>query len=104
MTDLDLDMADSEEEKRQVGEKKSSYVWRGLRLSSKTQLSSFDRIEHGRGLETLQPVNTSTEAMGDDTVPTASDDRGPDPHNEHQNSEELRADQHSQVTAAETAA
>ena len=53
MTDLDLEMTDAEEEKRQAGDKKSSYVWRGLRLASKTQLSSFDRIEHGKGLEAL---------------------------------------------------
>ena len=98
MTDLDLDMADTEEEKRQVGEKKSGYVWRGLRLASKKQLSSFDRIEHGRGLEALQPVTSSTEAMGDDTVPTGSDDRGSVPQDEHQSVEEQRADQRSQVT------
>ena len=100
---MDLDMADTEEEKRQVGEKKSSYVWRGLRLASKHQLSLFDRVEHGRGLEALQPVTSSTdEAMGEDTVPTAVDDRGL--HNEQRNSEELRADQHSQVIGADTAA
>ncbi|KAH7346129.1 nuclear matrix protein [Pyrenochaeta sp. MPI-SDFR-AT-0127] len=98
MTDLDLDMADTEEEKRQVGEKKSNYVWRGLRLASKKQLSSFDRIEHGRGLEALQPVTSSIEATGDDTAPTSSDDRVSVPQNEHESVEEQRADQQSQVT------
>lgn len=99
MTDLDLDMADTEEEKREVGEKKSSYVWRGLRLASKKQLSSFDRIEHGKGLEALQPVTSSIEATGDDTAPNASDDRGSVPQDEHQSVEEQRADQQSQVTS-----
>jgi THO complex subunit 1 len=104
MTDLDLDMADTEEEKQQVGEKKSSYVWRGLRLASKKQLSAFDKMEHGKGLEALQPVTTSTEATSHDNAPTASDDRGLVPHEEHQSVEELRADQESQVTAADTSA
>ena len=99
MTDMDLEMAGTEEEKRQVGGKKSSYVWKGLRLASKKQLSSFDRIEHGKGLEALQPVTSSIEATGDDTAPTVSDDRGSDPQEEHHSVEERRPDQHSQVTA-----
>jgi|TARA_R110002003_G_scaffold39_8_gene2477 THO complex subunit 1 len=102
MTDLDLDMADTEEEKRKVGGKKSSYVWKGLRLASKRQLSSFDRIEHGKGLEALQPVTSAIEATGDDTAPTVSDDRGSDPQEGHQSVEEQRAGQHSQVTADTT--
>ncbi|KAF2852168.1 nuclear matrix protein-like protein [Plenodomus tracheiphilus IPT5] len=88
MTDLDMDMADTEEEKRQVAEKKSSHVWRGLRLASKKQLSAFDRIEHGKGLEALQPVSAAIEATGDNTVPTSPDGQGEDPHHEQ---EELRA-------------
>ncbi|KAJ4378074.1 hypothetical protein N0V83_000905 [Neocucurbitaria cava] len=88
MTDLDLDMADTEEEKRQLEDKKSGYVWRGLRLASKRQLSAFDRIEHGKGLEALQPVSSSTDALGDDSAPTGSDDRGSAPQDEHQSVEE----------------
>jgi THO complex subunit 1 len=76
MTDLDLEMAETEEERRQVGDRKYSYVWKGLRLASKKQLSSFDRIEHGKGLEALQPVTSSIEAVGDDTTPTVPDDKG----------------------------
>lgn len=104
MTDLDLDMADTEEEKRQMGEKKSSYVWRGLRLASKNKLSTFERIEpFGRGLEALQPVPPTIEATGEDIVPTASDDKGIDPHDDHQNVKELRAGDQGQVTAVDTA-
>lgn len=95
MTDLDLEMADTEEEKRQLTGKKSSYVWKGLRLASKKQLSSFDRIEHGKGLEALQPATTSLEATGDDTATPI-----PDRQEEHQSAEEQRPDQHSQVTEA----
>ena len=86
-----------------MGEQKSSYVWRGLRLASKKQLSSFDRIEHGKGLEALQPVTSSIEATGVDVAPTASDDQGLVPQDEHQSVEEQRADQHSQVTAESAA-
>lgn len=103
MADLDLDMADTEEEKRQVGERKSNYVWRGLRLASKKQLSSFDRVEHGKGLEALQPVASSIEATGDDNAPTSSDDRVSVPQDEHQGVEEQRADQQSQVTVGTAA-
>ena len=99
MTDLDMEMADAEEEKRQLTSKKSSYVWKGLRLASKKQLSSFDKIEHGKGLEALQPATSSIEATGDDTAPPIPDDRGPDPQDEHQSAEEQRPDQFSQVTA-----
>ncbi|KAH7400683.1 nuclear matrix protein [Phaeosphaeria sp. MPI-PUGE-AT-0046c] len=89
MTDLDLEMADTDEEKRQLTGKKSSYVWKGLRLASKNQLSSFDRIEHGKGLEALQPATTSLEATGDTPIP--------DRQEEHQSAEEQRPDQR-QVT------
>jgi THO complex subunit 1 len=98
MTELDLDMADADDEKRQLEEKKSSHVWRGLRLASKTQLSSFDRIEHGRGLEALQPASSASEATGLDVAPTGSDEQGAIPQNEHQSVEEQRAGHHSQVT------
>jgi len=104
MTDLDMDMAGTEEEKQQVAEKKSSHVWRGLRLASKKQLSSFDRIEHGRGLEALQAVTAATEVTGDGDVPTSPDGQGHDPHHDtREKAEALRADQGDQVTAADVA-
>lgn len=99
MTDLDLDMADTEEEKREVTGKKSSYVWKGLRLASKKQLSSFDRIEHGKGLEALQPATSSIEATGEGAAAIIPDNKGTDPQDEHQSAEEQRPDQdQSQVT------
>jgi THO complex subunit 1 len=100
MADMDLEMAETEEEKRQVAEKKYSYVWKGLRLASKKELSLFDRIEHGKGLEALQPATSSIVAEGDDTTPTVLDDKG---HEEDQSAGEQRAGQHGQVTAVTTA-
>lgn len=104
MTDLDMDMADGDDEKQQLEEKKSSHVWRGLRLASKTQLSSFDKVEHGKGLEALQPARASSneEATGPEVAaPTSSgsDEQGSVPQSEHQSVEERRAGEHSQVTA-----
>ena len=108
MTDLDMDMADADEEKQQLEEKKSSHVWRGLRLASKTQLSSFDKVEHGKGLEALQPAKASNEATGPEVAaaPTSSgsDEQGLVPQSEHQSVEERRAGKHSQVTADSAAA
>ncbi|EUC37912.1 hypothetical protein COCCADRAFT_33004 [Bipolaris zeicola 26-R-13] len=75
MRDLDMDMADGDEEKRQLEESKASDVWRGLRVASKSQLSRFDRVEHGKGLEALQPATSSTsEATGPEVAPTGSDE------------------------------
>lgn len=93
MTELDLEMADTEEEKRELQDRKSSYTWRGLRLASKNQLSLFDKIEPGKGLEVFLPVTSSIEATGDDSAPNASDDKGSAPQDEHQSVEELRAGQ-----------
>lgn len=100
-TESALAAAATEEEKRELEGKKASHTWKGLRLASKKQLSSFDRIEHGRGLEALQPVTSSIEATDD--APTGPDGKDPDPQEEHHTVEEQRADQLSQVTT-ETAA
>ena len=107
MTELDLDMAGSEEERRQLEEKRTSYIWRGLRLASKQQLGSFDRLEHGKGLglgvEALQPVS-SNEAAGEDNAQTGPEDRDMVPQEEDQSVEDQRADQQSQVAADSAAA
>ncbi|KAL5120610.1 hypothetical protein ACEQ8H_001358 [Pleosporales sp. CAS-2024a] len=98
LADLDMDFAESEEEKRVLTSKKSSYVWKGLRLASKKQLSSFDRMEHGKGLEALQPA---AEAAGDGPGVTIPDDRGAGPHDE---AEELRPGHEQSQVMADSAA
>ncbi|KAF2828565.1 hypothetical protein CC86DRAFT_454324 [Ophiobolus disseminans] len=100
-TESALAAAVTEEERRQLGGKKSSHIWKGLRLASKRQLSSFDRIEHGKGLEALQPATSSIEATED--APKLADDKGLDPQEEHQSVEDQRPDQLSQVTTETTA-
>ncbi|KAF9696953.1 hypothetical protein EKO04_004911 [Ascochyta lentis] len=99
MVDLDLEMANTDAEKREAEERKSSYVWRGLRTASQKQLSSFDKIDYGKGLEALQPVLPQTEIAGDNTAATAAEDRGAAPQEEERSVEELRAEQQNQVTA-----
>ncbi|KAF2267932.1 nuclear matrix protein [Lojkania enalia] len=101
--ELDLEMVTSEEERRQLEGGKTSNTWRGLRLASKDRLSSFDRVEYGKGLERLfQPVS-SIEAASEDNAATASEGRDSVPQEQHQSVEEQRADQQSQVTADTTA-
>ncbi|KAJ4994080.1 hypothetical protein SVAN01_00557 [Stagonosporopsis vannaccii] len=99
MIDLDLEMANSGAEKRELEDKKSSYIWRGLRAASNTQLSSFDKLEHGKGLEALQPAPSQSEIAGDNTAPTLTEDRDVAPPEEQHSVEEQRAGQQSQVTA-----
>ena len=98
MIDLDLQMANSDAEKRELEEKKSSYVWRGLRAASQNQLSSFDKIEHGKGLEAFQPVPSKSEITGDNTASTVPEDRDSAPLEEQHSIEEQRAGQQGQVT------
>ena len=88
----------SEEEKRQLEEEKTSSTWRGLRLASKDQLSSFDSLEQGKDVKRLFQPDNSIEATGDDNAPTAPEDRDPIPQVEHHSVEEQRPDQRSQVT------
>lgn len=101
-SELDLEMAASEDEKRQLEERKTSNTWRGLRLASKQRLSTLDRP--GKGLERLfQPV-TSTEAAGEEqSSTTGPEERDPVPQEQHQSVEEQRADQQSQVTTTNAA-
>lgn len=99
MIDSELGMAKTDTEKRELEEKKSSLIWRGLRAASQKQLSSFDKIEHGKGLEALQPVIVQAEIAGDNTAPAATEGRDTAPQEEQHSVEELRAEQRSQVTA-----
>jgi THO complex subunit 1 len=93
MAELDLEMTDADEERRALESKKGSYVWRGLRAASRKQMSSFDRMEHGRGLEALQAARTSAEIAGDDTASSVPGDQGGAPQTEESSVEEQRAGQ-----------
>ncbi|KAF2712635.1 hypothetical protein K504DRAFT_464705 [Pleomassaria siparia CBS 279.74] len=99
MADLDLEMATTEEERQELEEKKSSSTWRGLRLSSKNRLRSFDRAEDGKGgLERLFQPGTWIEATGEDNAATATGPEVRDTVPHQRADEEQRADELSQVT------
>ncbi|KAI9659794.1 MAG: hypothetical protein M1821_001145 [Bathelium mastoideum] len=53
MDDLDLEMADTEEERKTIEEDKLGKVWRALRVASKTKLARIDEIDDGRNLQAL---------------------------------------------------
>ncbi|RJE27393.1 nuclear matrix protein [Aspergillus sclerotialis] len=70
--DLDIDMAQSKEDKESALRAKASKTWRILRLSSREKLSEFDKIEDGKNLKVLfeQPrasegAKASTEGEND---------------------------------------
>ncbi|KAL9094713.1 MAG: hypothetical protein Q9165_002983 [Trypethelium subeluteriae] len=63
MIELDLEMADSEEEKTTLEEAKLGKTWRALRIASGTNLAQIDKIDDGRNLKAL----LSTEALVNNT-------------------------------------
>lgn len=51
--EMDIDMAQSKEDKDNAIQSKASKTWRVLRLSSRNKLAAFDRIEDGKNLKAL---------------------------------------------------
>ncbi|KAJ5161461.1 hypothetical protein N7492_006853 [Penicillium capsulatum] len=51
--DMDLDMAQSQEDKEAAERSKFSKIWRILRLTGKSKLAAFDKIEDGKNLDAL---------------------------------------------------
>ncbi|KIW08110.1 uncharacterized protein PV09_01047 [Verruconis gallopava] len=68
--DLDIDMAATDEEKKDLEDQKMSKTWRALRLMSKTKLGLFDKVDDGNNLECfIQPKEDPMEVVeqaGDD--------------------------------------
>jgi hypothetical protein len=51
--DMDIDTAQASEDKENAKQARASKVWRTLRLSSRTKLGSFDKIEDGKNIQAL---------------------------------------------------
>lgn len=51
--ELDIDMAQSKEDKDNALRSKASKIWRILRLSSRNKLAAFDKIDDGKNLKAL---------------------------------------------------
>lgn len=60
--ELDIDMAQSKEDKDNALQSKASKTWRVLRLSSRSKLAAFDKIDDGKNLKALFEAPTSTES------------------------------------------
>ena len=51
--DLDLDFAATDEEKQALEESKAGKLWRTLRITSKTKLNLFEKLDDGGSLNIL---------------------------------------------------
>lgn len=103
--EMDIDMAQSKEDKESGMRAKASKTWRILRLSAKSKLAAFDKIDDGKNLKMLfetQPAEGTPQA-GEGT-PQAADGTGraptteDDPAGEEQHAgEERHAEQEQHV-------
>lgn len=71
--EFDMDTAQSKEGKENAGQAKASKTWRMLRLSARSKLNQFDKIEDGKNLKTLfesppAPEETKTSADGENAT------------------------------------
>ena len=55
--ELDKDMASTEQERKAIDEAVLSKTWRLLRVTSKTKLALFDKINNGKELHNLFQVS-----------------------------------------------
>lgn len=73
--EMDIDMAQSKEDKDIAVQSKASKTWRILRLSSRNKLAAFDKIDDGKNLKVL--FETPSPAEGITTPPQSSEKVGP---------------------------
>lgn len=77
--EMDIDMAQTPEDKEAALRSKSSKTWRILRLSAKTKLAAFDKIDDGNNMKVLfespeAPTETPQPAEGNEGVAQQSED------------------------------
>lgn len=74
--EMDIDMAQTPDDKDAAVRAKSSKIWRILRLSAKTKLAAFERIEDGNNLKALLETSAApaeTPQPGEGNEGTAQD-------------------------------
>ncbi|KAJ5604986.1 hypothetical protein N7510_010140 [Penicillium lagena] len=67
--EMDIDMAQTKEEKDSAEQAKASKAWRILRLSAKAKLAAFEKVDDGKNLKILfesPPAPDTTAQPGDD--------------------------------------
>lgn len=73
--EMDIDMAQSKEDKDIAIQSKASKTWRILRLSSRNKLAAFDKIDDGKNLKVL--FETPSPAEGTSPPPQSSEKAAP---------------------------
>lgn len=73
--EMDMDMAQSKEDKDIAIQSKASKTWRILRLSSRNKLAAFDKIDDGKNLKVL--FETPSPAEGTSPPPQSSEKAAP---------------------------
>jgi THO complex subunit 1 len=92
--ELDIDTAQTKEDKENATRAKASKTWRILRLSAKSKLAAFDKIEDGKNLKLLfevpQPsegtphvLEGGTPQAHETTTKASSEGESGDPGQEH---------------------
>jgi THO complex subunit 1 len=71
--EMDLDMAQTKEEKDNAEQNKASKTWRILRLSAKTKLAAFEKVEDGKNLKILFESPAAPETTGQPGEDVAND-------------------------------
>lgn len=70
--EMDVDMANSKEDKDNALQSKASKTWRILRLSSRSKLAAFDKIDDGKNLKALFETPAPQEAPQPSEKPSAT--------------------------------
>ncbi|KAL2803231.1 THO complex, subunit THOC1 [Aspergillus granulosus] len=69
-TEFDIDMAQTKEDKESAVQAKASKTWLMLRLSAKSKLTAFEKIEDGKNLKILFEAPQVNESMSQPTANT----------------------------------
>ncbi|KAL2866850.1 THO complex subunit THO1/HPR1 [Aspergillus lucknowensis] len=72
-TDFDIDMAQTKEDKETAVQAKASKTWLMLRLSAKSKLAAFEKIDDGKNLKFLFETAQAPESTSQHTANTLQD-------------------------------
>lgn len=106
--EFDIDMAKEPDEKEAAERSKASKVWRTLRLTARSKLFEFEKIEDGKKINLLfaNPAEESKDGStaagaGEDTSKKAADQQGDSAREEEEEEEEPKEEEPSQEASQE---